>query len=71
MQSIQAPAKDFFKVEYRLHPTLYLMGISVTAGSATAAMANAAFTSLVTQAGTTLVNNKGDINKTLKDLGKS
>ena len=51
--------------------SLSSVGISVTAGSATATMANAAFTSLVTQAGTTLVNNKGDVNKTLKDLGKS
>ena len=51
--------------------SLSSVGVSVTVGSATATMANAAFTSLVTQVGTTLVNNKGDVNKTLKDLGKS
>ncbi|WP_228732138.1 DUF637 domain-containing protein, partial [Acinetobacter baumannii] len=33
------------------------------------AMANAAITSLATQAGVSLINNGGDIGKTLKDLG--
>jgi filamentous hemagglutinin len=34
-------------------------------------MANAAFTSLAAQASITLINNKGDIGKTLRDLGRS
>jgi filamentous hemagglutinin len=41
--------------------------VTTTAGM----MANAAFTSLATQASITLVNNKGDIGKTLKDLSNS
>ena len=41
--------------------------VTTTAG----AMANAAFTSLASQAAITLVNNKGDIGKTLRDLGRS
>ncbi len=40
-------------------------------GQAAAAAANAAFISLSSQAAITLVNNGGDIGKTLKDLGKS
>lgn len=42
-----------------------------TAGTVTATMANAAFSSLVSQAGVMFINNKGDIGKTLKNLGKS
>ena len=34
-------------------------------------MADAAFTALASQASISLINNKGDINKTLKELGKS
>jgi hypothetical protein len=34
-------------------------------------MANAAFSSLASQAAITLINNKGDIGKTLRDLGRS
>jgi hypothetical protein len=37
----------------------------------TSAMANAAFNSLAAQASITLVNNKGDIGKTLKDMANS
>lgn len=40
-------------------------------GTAAAAAANAAFISLSSQAAITLVNNGGDIGKTLRDLGKS
>ena len=40
-------------------------------GSMTAAMANAAFTSLAAQASISLINNKGDIGQTLKELGNS
>ncbi|HGD7179283.1 TPA: DUF637 domain-containing protein [Neisseria meningitidis] len=36
-----------------------------------AAIANAAFTSLATQASISLVNNKGNVGKTLKELGRS
>ncbi len=42
-----------------------------TTGTATSAMANAAFTSLAAQASITLINNKGDIGKTLKDMSSS
>ena len=42
-----------------------------TTGTATSAAANAAFSSLAAQASITLVNNKGNIGKTLKDLAKS
>jgi filamentous hemagglutinin len=42
-----------------------------TTGTVTSAMANAAFTSLAAQASITLVNNKGDVGKTLKDLSNS
>ncbi|MBU3817779.1 DUF637 domain-containing protein [Acinetobacter baumannii] len=49
-------------------------GITTTAAGAIVpstlgAMANAAITSLATQAGVSLINNGGDIGKTLKDLG--
>ena len=49
------------------------MGASMlgTTGTATSAMANAAFTSLAAQASITLINNKGDIGKTLKDMSSS
>ncbi len=40
-------------------------------GKTTALMANAAFTSLAAQASITLINNKGDVGKTLKELGNS
>jgi large exoprotein involved in heme utilization and adhesion len=40
-------------------------------GAATSAMANAAFASLAAQASITLINNKGDVGKTLKELGSS
>jgi len=46
-------------------------GLVGTTGMTTSAMANAAFTSLATQASITLINNKGDIGKTLKELGSS
>jgi filamentous hemagglutinin len=42
-----------------------------TTGATTSAMANAAFLSLSAQASITLVNNKGDIGKTLKDMSSS
>jgi filamentous hemagglutinin len=42
-----------------------------TTGATTSAMANAAFTSLAAQASITFINNKGDIGKTLKELGSS
>ena len=45
--------------------------IGAPAGTTTAAMANAGFTSLASQASITLINNKGDIGKTLRDLGRS
>jgi filamentous hemagglutinin len=45
-----------------------LVGTTSTVGTAAA---NAAFTSLAAQASITLINNKGDIGKTLKELGSS
>lgn len=45
--------------------------VGAAQGSASASAANAAFTSLTTQASISLINNKGDVNKTLKALGKS
>ncbi len=45
--------------------------IGVKAGTTSALMANAAFTSLAAQASIIFVNNKGDIGKTLKELGSS
>ncbi|VEG12417.1 two-partner secretion domain-containing protein [Moraxella cuniculi] len=42
-----------------------------TTGAVSSAMANAAFSSLASKAYISLINNKGDINKTFKDLGKS
>jgi filamentous hemagglutinin len=47
--------------------TLAVNGVATVAG----AMANAAFTSLAAQASITLINNKGDVGKTLKELGNS
>jgi filamentous hemagglutinin len=47
--------------------TLAVNGVATVAG----AMANAAFTSLAAQASITLVNNKGDVGKTLKEMGNS
>lgn len=49
------------------------MGASMmgTTGTATSAMANAAFSSLAAQASVSLIKNKGDVAKTLKDLGSS
>jgi filamentous hemagglutinin len=47
--------------------TLAVNGVATVTGS----MVNAAFTSLAAQASITLINNKGDIGKTLKDLGNS
>ncbi|HGH6915714.1 TPA: DUF637 domain-containing protein, partial [Neisseria meningitidis] len=45
--------------------------IGAAQGTTSAAIANAAFTSLATQASISLVNNKGDVGKTLKELGRS
>ncbi len=45
--------------------------IGAAQGTASAALANAAFTSLATQASISLINNKGNIGKTLKELGRS
>ena len=45
--------------------------IGVKVGTTSALMANAAFTSLAAQASIIFVNNKGDIGKTLKELGSS
>ena len=42
-----------------------------TTGAVSTAAANAAFTSLAAQASITLINNKGDVGKTLKELGNS
>ena len=42
-----------------------------TTGTVSTAAANAAFTSLAAQASITLINNKGDVGKTLKELGNS
>jgi filamentous hemagglutinin len=46
-------------------------GLLGTTGTVSTAAANAAFTSLVAQASITLINNKGDVGKTLNDLGSS
>ncbi|PJO08557.1 hemagglutinin [Neisseria sp. N95_16] len=45
--------------------------IGAAQGTASAAAANAAFTSLATQASISLINNKGNVGKTLKELGRS
>ncbi|WP_197481987.1 DUF637 domain-containing protein [Bibersteinia trehalosi] len=45
--------------------------IGLAASSAYAPIANAAFTALTTQATTSLVNNRGNLNQTFKDLGSS
>ncbi|MDO9052426.1 MAG: DUF637 domain-containing protein, partial [Gallionella sp.] len=42
-----------------------------TTGSTTSLMANAAFTSLAAQASITLINNQGNLGKTLRDLASS
>ncbi len=46
-------------------------GLVGVTGPTTSLMANAAFSSLASQASITLINNRGDIGKTLKDLGRS
>lgn len=46
-------------------------GMLGTTGATSSAMANAAFMSLSSQAAITLVNNKGNIGKTLSDLARS
>jgi filamentous hemagglutinin len=46
-------------------------GLVGATGPTTSLMANAAFSSLASQASITLINNKGDLGKTLKDLGRS
>ena len=46
-------------------------GMLGTTGTVSTAAANAAFTSLVAQASISLINNKGDVGKTLDDLGSS
>ena len=46
-------------------------GAAVTSYTTAGLMANAAFTSLATQASISLINNKGDIGKTLKEMGSS
>ena len=46
-------------------------GATITTTTTAGMMANAAFSSLAAQASITLVNNKGDIDKTLKDLSNS
>jgi filamentous hemagglutinin len=46
-------------------------GATVTTATTAGVLANAAFTSLASQASITLINNKGDIGKTLKDLSTS
>ena len=45
--------------------------LGATPGAFAGAVANAAFTSLAAQASISLINNKGDIGKTLKELGSS
>ncbi len=45
--------------------------IGAKAGTTSALMANAAFTSLAAQASIVFVNNKGDVGKTLKELASS
>ncbi|AGH38090.1 Hemagglutinin/hemolysin-related protein [Bibersteinia trehalosi USDA-ARS-USMARC-188] len=45
--------------------------VGLAASSAYAPIANAAFTALTTQATTSLVNNRGNLNQTFKDLGSS
>jgi large exoprotein involved in heme utilization and adhesion len=52
-------------------PTGAGAGLLKTTGATTSAMANAAFASLAAQASITLINNKGDVGKTLKELGSS
>jgi filamentous hemagglutinin len=58
-------------VAWALPPGVGANLIGANTGGATALMANAAFTSLASQAAISFVNNKGDIGKTLKDLGSS
>nr|WP_241483972.1 DUF637 domain-containing protein [Neisseria meningitidis] len=45
--------------------------IGAAQGTASAAVADAAFTALVSQASVSFINNKGDVGKTLKELGRS
>ncbi len=58
-------------VAWALPPGVGANLIGVKAGTTSALMANAAFTSLAAQASITFVNNKGDIGKTLKELASS
>ena len=46
-------------------------GTTITTTTTAGMLANAAFTSLASQASITLINNKGDIGKTLKDMSSS
>jgi filamentous hemagglutinin len=46
-------------------------GLLGTTGAISTAATNAAYTSLVTQASISFINNKGDLGKTLSDLGSS
>ncbi|MDH2925011.1 filamentous hemagglutinin family protein [Nicoletella semolina] len=48
-----------------------ITGTTLAQGGTAAAMANAAFSSLASQASIAVVNNKGDVGKALKDLGHS
>ncbi|MCL6057365.1 S-layer family protein [Neisseria meningitidis] len=45
--------------------------IGAAQGTTSAAIANAAFASLASQASVSFINNKGDVGKTLKELGRS
>lgn len=61
-------------VSWATHGTgadLLTAATSSSAATTATTMANAAFTSLSAQAAITLVNNQGDISKTLKDLARS
>lgn len=51
--------------------TVIVNGVATTSFTTAGLMANAAITSLAAQASITLVNNQGDIGKTLKDLSNS
>jgi len=46
-------------------------GVTTVTTTTAGMLANAAFTSLASQASITLINNKGDIGKTLKDMSSS
>ena len=51
--------------------TTTVAGVTTTTTTTAGLKANAAFTSLAAQASISFINNKGDINKTLKELGSS